>query len=142
MEKWYGSAGVCVKEKGQVLMVLQGRPDEEKVWSVPSGGLEAGETFEECCIREVWEETGYRVEIVRPLYIKEGTAFGIEVEVHYFELKLIGGMSVIQDPDELIHDIDWKSADELRELDLSFPEDLENLLGFLRESEHENENVI
>lgn len=32
---------------------------------VPGGGLEAGETPEDCCVREVEEETGV---IVRPLY--------------------------------------------------------------------------
>lgn len=34
-------------------------------WLVPGGGLEEGESAEECCIREVEEETGY---IVRPLH--------------------------------------------------------------------------
>jgi ADP-ribose pyrophosphatase YjhB (NUDIX family) len=33
-------------------------------WLIPGGGLEEGETPEECCIREVEEETGA---IVRPL---------------------------------------------------------------------------
>nr|QRZ16296.1 NUDIX hydrolase [Virgibacillus sp. AGTR] len=51
MKKWLGAAGVCVYDR-KVLMVLQGTPEEPKRWSVPSGGLEAGETFEECCVRE------------------------------------------------------------------------------------------
>ncbi len=45
-------------------MVLQGAPDEEKRWSVPSGGQEQGESSEDCCIREVFEETGYLAEIM------------------------------------------------------------------------------
>ncbi|PLT31029.1 NUDIX hydrolase [Peribacillus deserti] len=132
MEKWFGSAGICVNGEGKILMVLQGRPEEKRVWSIPSGGLEPGETFEECCVREVWEETGYEVEIARPLFIKEGVTFGIDVEVHYYELKLIGGSAIIQDPDELIHEIAWKSADEISDLDLSFPEDRSFLLDFLK----------
>lgn len=34
-------------------------------WCIPGGGLEAGESVEEACIREVWEETGLRVRVTR-----------------------------------------------------------------------------
>ncbi len=71
MERWIGSAAVCVNERNEVLMVLQGKR-RRKRWSVPSGGLEKGETLEECCIREVWEETGYNVEVVNKIYEKRG----------------------------------------------------------------------
>ncbi|MCH1626406.1 NUDIX hydrolase [Ferdinandcohnia quinoae] len=130
MEKWYGAAGICVNEHNQILMVLQGKPEEKKVWSVPSGGKESSETFEQCCIREIKEETGYDVKIVRPIYKKVGITYGIEVEVQYFEVGVIGGKQCIQDPDNLIYEIAWKSANELLELELSFPEDRELLLDF------------
>lgn len=32
-------------------------------WTLPGGGLELGETPDECCLREVFEETGYRVRL-------------------------------------------------------------------------------
>lgn len=56
IEKWIGATGICVNSDRQLLMVLQGKPEEEKRWSVPSGGKEKGETLEQCCIREVYEE--------------------------------------------------------------------------------------
>ncbi|WP_088070948.1 NUDIX hydrolase [Gottfriedia luciferensis] len=127
MEKWIGASGVCINRNAQILMVLQGKPEEKKVWSVPSGGLEKNETIEECCIREIFEETGYEAEIVKRLFVKEGVSYGFEVEVHYFEVKVVGGNAKIQDPDQLIYDIAWKSADEIKDLELSFPED-RNLL--------------
>jgi len=134
MKKWMGSAGICVNEKNeQLLMVLQGQPHEKKVWSIPSGGKELNETYEECCIREISEETGYEVEIVKPLFVKEGNSYGFDVIVHYFEVEIVGGECKIQDPDELIHDVAWKSVDDLKELDLSFPEDREYLMSFLQE---------
>jgi 8-oxo-dGTP pyrophosphatase MutT (NUDIX family) len=34
-------------------------------WCLPGGQMEAGESVEECCAREVWEETGLRVEVGR-----------------------------------------------------------------------------
>ncbi|MCJ7841474.1 NUDIX hydrolase [Lederbergia sp. NSJ-179] len=133
MQKWVGSAGVCISEKGQLLMVLQGKPEEEKKWSVPSGGLEKNETLEECCIREVEEETGYRVEIVDEIKLKKGSYEEIQIsfEVHYFLVKIVGGERKIQDPDHLIYDIAWKDIDELRTIDFSFPEDKDFLIGLL-----------
>lgn len=37
MQKWFGSSGVCINENPELLMVLQGKPEEEKMWTVPSG---------------------------------------------------------------------------------------------------------
>jgi ADP-ribose pyrophosphatase YjhB (NUDIX family) len=105
MEFWAGSAGVCVNEKNEVLMVLQGKEHEEKLWAIPAGGMELNETPKQCCIREFSEETGYDVEIVRPLHIKKGESYGVKVEIRYFEVKVLGGEMQIQDPDGLIHEI-------------------------------------
>jgi ADP-ribose pyrophosphatase YjhB (NUDIX family) len=138
MQKWLGSAGVCMNELGELLMVLQGTPEEQKKWSIPSGGKEDNETFQECCIREIEEETGYVTEIVEALKVKrtilEELDESIEVEVHYFLVKKVGGKRKIQDPDQLIYDIAWKSLDEIQALELSFPEDraflIENLESY------------
>ncbi|MED2972263.1 NUDIX hydrolase [Fictibacillus sp. B-59209] len=120
---WYGAAGICRNEENKIVMVLQGQMGEEKRWSVPSGQVEPGETFQECCAREFWEETGYRVKVGSRLFIKKGKTYGIEVEVHYFEATILSGVPAIQDPDQLIHEISWKSAEEIGRLILSFPED-------------------
>jgi len=34
-------------------------------WTFPKGKLDAGETFEQAAIREVWEETGMHCEVIR-----------------------------------------------------------------------------
>ncbi|OOE08946.1 DNA mismatch repair protein MutT [Fictibacillus arsenicus] len=112
-------------------MVLQGTPEEEKRWSAPSGGLEMGETLEDCAIREVWEETGYVVKIKEKLHIKEGISFGIQFKVQYFSAEIVGGSPFIQDPDGLIYDIRWVSFEELKLLNMSFPEDRELLMNYL-----------
>jgi ADP-ribose pyrophosphatase YjhB (NUDIX family) len=140
LETWYGSAGVCLNERSEILMVLQGTPEEIKTWSIPSGGLEKGETFIECCKREIEEETGYIVNIIQELQIKRGfyKEHNLNYEVHYFLVKVVGGSRKIQDPDQLIYDIRWVSLDSLKTLELSFPEDREYLISLI----HENEFVI
>lgn len=127
---WEGSAGVCINEHGEILMVRQGKADEEKLWAVPAGGKEPEETFEQCCIREVFEETGYKAEIIRPLFVKTGVTYGIDVKVQYYEVKVTGGEARIQDPDGLIHEIAWKKISQMQESDFSFKEDIKFLADF------------
>ncbi|SEI99257.1 ADP-ribose pyrophosphatase YjhB, NUDIX family [Bhargavaea ginsengi] len=127
---WQGAAAICLDEEGRLLMVLQGTPEEEKKWAVPSGGKESGETFESCCLRELKEETGYVGAVVRPLFVKADGA----VEVQYFEVEVTGGCMEICDPDGLIHEIAWKAAAEIDGLALSFPEDLPFLLSLFEEA--------
>lgn len=40
-------------------------------YNLPGGGLEIGETLRDCVIREVYEESGYRVKVCEMLYIYE-----------------------------------------------------------------------
>ncbi|WP_409369017.1 NUDIX hydrolase [Lysinibacillus sp. 38-6] len=133
MEKWFGSSAVCINDNNEVLMVLQGKPEEEKTWTVPSGGLENNETYEACCLREFEEETGFVGEIVGEITKKQGNArtYDIAIEVHYFLVKIIGGERVIQDPDNLIYNIAWKTLEDLKILDLSFPEDRALLMHYI-----------
>ena|SRR5690625_2191939 len=140
MKKWYGSAGICINEHGQLLMVLQGTPEEEKTWSVPSGSKNQNETFEACCTREVFEETGYEVEVIERLKLKETVYddWQIEAHVHYYLVKITGGKKQIQDPDNLIYEIAWKSVDDLKTLKLTYPEDREFLIDVLSESAHQD----
>jgi ADP-ribose pyrophosphatase YjhB (NUDIX family) len=39
-------------------------------WGLPGGSLEYGESAEEATLREVWEETGLRIEVQRLLLVK------------------------------------------------------------------------
>lgn len=133
METWYGAAGICVNEHSELLMVLEGTTEEDGKWSIPTGGLEKDETFEECVLREIEEETGYAAEILSKIKVKKGLYedLNLAYEVHYFAVKIIGGEAKIQDPDELILDIAWKTTEELSILELSYPEDRSELLSFL-----------
>ena len=51
------SRGV-VTENGKILLCYETKNDQ---WMIPGGGREDGETGEECCARELAEETGFTV---------------------------------------------------------------------------------
>lgn len=131
--KWIGAAGICLNEQHELLMVKQGRPEERKTWTVPSGEKEPNETIEQTCIREIKEETGYDVHIQEKAFVKNDHLDGYEVEVHYFVVKQIGGHAMIQDPDYLIYEVGWKSISEIQSLDLSFPRDLKMLMKYMEQ---------
>lgn len=72
MNTWYGAAGICINESSELLIVQEGVAKESLKWSIPTGGLEKDETFEECVLREIEEETGYTVEILSKIKVKKG----------------------------------------------------------------------
>jgi len=47
--------------------VLLTRRVDNGEWVLPGGGLESGESLAECCIREMFEETGLTVRVVQLL---------------------------------------------------------------------------
>lgn len=133
MFHWKGAAGVCINEENQVLFVLQASEEDVAKWSVPSGGLEGTESFEDCCVREFEEETGLKVEVTSTLHTKSGVnkQYGISYELHYFRVKVLSGELILQDPDESVLAIEWKSMKDLQQGNMSYPEDLEFLLDLM-----------
>jgi 8-oxo-dGTP diphosphatase len=50
---------------GRLLLVKRANPPAQGTWSIPGGRVEVGETDEQAVVREVHEETGLRVTVVR-----------------------------------------------------------------------------
>ena len=103
-----------------------------ETWAIPSGGIEQGETPEECCIWEVKEETGYDIVIEDSLFIKETEIKGYRVKTYYFKVKKTGENEGINDPDNIIVDAGWKSLKDIKRIQHAYPEDLEVLENFLK----------
>ncbi|AYC28785.1 NUDIX domain-containing protein [Paenisporosarcina cavernae] len=129
MKTWCGSAAICLNKNNEILMV-KGYDTEH--WSIPSGEIENGESAEECCLREVKEETGYDVKILERLWVKETVIKNFDVKVQYFKVEKIGRSTGINDPDGLIEEIAWKSISELEKFTHLYPEDVENILEMMK----------
>ena len=104
------AAGGVVLRDGSVLVIHRRRHDD---WSLPKGHVEAGETWQEAALREVWEETGLRCELGEYLgatnYV--APAEGAK-EVRYW-LMTADGEAVAS------HEVDavcWATLDEARDL--------------------------
>jgi len=63
--------GVIVREDGAVLMDRTHHQDRDPFYWLPGGGLEPGETSEQCLQRELMEEAALEIEVGRLLYISE-----------------------------------------------------------------------
>jgi len=62
---------LCVRD-GRLLLVQHRWIDGSYFWFIPGGGIKEGETVEAAAVREVWEEAGVRVRVLRRLTRPEG----------------------------------------------------------------------
>lgn len=89
---------------------------------LPGGGVEHGETLEEALTREVAEETGLRVELVKPLFISDTLApDGSRHLVNLTFLCEARGAPQAPTPDRAIIGVDYVTREQLRALDLRPP---------------------
>lgn len=58
-----GCSAAIFDERREKLLLTR-RADNDQ-WCLPGGGVDAGESVSEACIREVWEETGLQVRVTR-----------------------------------------------------------------------------
>ncbi|MFE6072118.1 NUDIX hydrolase [Streptomyces sp. NPDC056525] len=79
-------AGAVVREDGRLLAI---RRADNGTWELPGGVLELAEAPEEGVAREVWEETGIRVEVEELTGVYKNTTRGIVALV--FRCKPSGG---------------------------------------------------
>lgn len=81
--------GILIENK-KILLVKQ-KVSDKRNWSLPGGKLEQGETIEQGIIREMKEETGLDVEIIRLLYLCDVSASNNTLLHISFLLKRVAG---------------------------------------------------
>jgi len=70
---------------GDLLLVKRAHAPAQGTWSLPGGRVESGETYEQAVVREVQEETGLTVEVVREVgTIERDSPLGAIYEIHDF----------------------------------------------------------
>jgi 8-oxo-dGTP pyrophosphatase MutT (NUDIX family) len=111
------AGGIVIRPVDSVphlVLGLRRREREGDAWTLPKGTPNRGETTEETALREVREETGLKVRILRPLgsieytFVQRGTR--IHKTVHYFLMEPTGGS--FEDHDHEFEDVRWVSFDD------------------------------
>jgi ADP-ribose pyrophosphatase YjhB (NUDIX family) len=101
--------------------VLLQRRSDNGFWNLPGGGVELGESVAAACAREVREETGLEVEVLRLVGVYSDPAFttvryadgrAVQYVVSLFECRVLGGELRV---DEESLELGWFAPDALPE---------------------------
>jgi 8-oxo-dGTP diphosphatase len=109
--------GICIHDDRILLINHSGLNESNEFWSPPGGGLQFGETIEECLKREFLEETNTVVSIVKFLTVREFVKPPLHAIELYYEVKIESGdVKIGFDPEmkeQIIRDIQWLSFEEV-----------------------------
>ena len=95
-----GSHGVIFTKDRETVLLVKRR--DIPIWVLPGGGIEKGETPEQAVIREVFEETGYTVSVVRK--IAEYSYPNNKNINHSFECVITGGEKQLSNESKAIEE--------------------------------------
>ena len=111
----HASRGILVKD-GKVLLSYESNNDK---YIIPGGGVEDGETYAECCVREMLEETGMKI-MASEEYLEIEELFEDWKHIsHYYICELIedtGCLNLTQAETEAGYTCKWIPLDEAIEL--------------------------
>ncbi len=115
--KFVGRTTVAIVEfpDRRILLIKRRTIPFKGYWALPGGRVEAGETVEQTVVREVKEETGLDVEIIRKIGEYREKGFKDEVEYDYspacFLVKPVGGE--IRRQESEIEEIELANLEEI-----------------------------
>lgn len=94
---------ILLNEQGQILLGKRcGR--HAPYWSIPGGHLDAGESFERCARREMREETGLEIGVLRLVALTNNLRTWREEGKHTVSVCLqaeyLGGVPELKEPDK------------------------------------------
>lgn len=119
------AAGAVAWRDGTVAVVHRPRYDD---WTLPKGKVDNGETVPRAAVRELAEETGFRVVLGRHLNTVRYSVRGTPKRVDYFAARAVDGEF---EANEEVDELRWLEPAMAREI-LTYPQDVVVLDEFLR----------
>ncbi len=103
------ASGPVIIENNKVLLVKEQKKDYITPWFFPGGKKEGDETPEETCQREVMEELGIEIKIIKPLKTIELDENGMHWILYTFLAERVGEIK----PADNIVQHDWHDINKL-----------------------------
>jgi 8-oxo-dGTP diphosphatase len=112
--------GVCIEEGKILLLNHIGIRENSDFWCPPGGGLQFGETVEDCLKREFLEETNTEISVGKFLTVNEFVNPPLHAVELFYEVKIISGIPKKGfDPEmeeQIISDLRWFNLKEIKDL--------------------------
>jgi len=103
--------GGVLEKDGRFLLVEENQKICKGKWNIPAGGLDENESLIEGAKREIYEETGCKVEITGILEIINEILEGVNVVCFFFDTKIIA--ENINADGEEISNVKWFTYEEI-----------------------------
>lgn len=127
--------GAVIVQDGKILLVKRGVEPAKNLWSIPGGMVELGEKVQDAVIREVKEECGLNVEIIKLMDVVDSITVNEDgrVQFHFVILDFLAQVrgGTLKPADD-VSDARWIPLEEVETYDLT-----ESFREFFRK--HQNE---
>ncbi len=111
-------AGCVIVDDLERLLLMHRNAGEVSCWELPGGKVEAGETAEVAAVREISEELGVKVRLVKALGSCEFEDKAKNYQYHWFHAVIDEGIPMVQEV-ETFDDLGYFDLDDMMELALS-----------------------
>jgi len=132
---WIGGARAVIPDGDQKILLVRQRHEGRDIWMLPGGGVEEGEDARQAAVREVKEETGLDIEVVRLLWhVEEVSAGRGQRFVNFFLAEATGGtLGLGADPEraydgQVLREARFMSREEIGRIETLYPEYLRDEL--------------
>lgn len=131
MVKRFVMALGMIEDEENIALVLNNWPIGQ-VWSLPGGRLEEGEALQDCCVREVQEETGLLVAPVELAFVIDAhnQVHNAQFLCHVFSCRVVTGALRTPRNDEFVMDVKWVKREDVARY-ITWPIYRDPLLAYL-----------
>lgn len=108
--------GVIIKNNNKILIGKRFGKHRSGFYSIPGGLLEAGESFEECAIREIFEETNLKIESPQFFCVTNNLNTFKQENIHNISIILIANIfkgNLIAKEPEKFSEFHWYDLSEV-----------------------------